>query len=62
MLRIAREAAEEPETVRAAPTTRPVRRLDEVKAAKAAVVRYLFEEHPDLAASSGAQVQAPKGV
>jgi glycine dehydrogenase subunit 2 len=63
MLQIAREAAEEPETVKAAPTSRPVRRLDEVKAAKAAVVRYLFEEHPDLSAPSvGAQVEAPKGV
>jgi glycine dehydrogenase subunit 2 len=63
MLQIAREAAEEPETVKAAPTSRPVRRLDEVKAAKAAVVRYLFEEHPDLSgAAAGAQVEAPKGV
>jgi glycine dehydrogenase subunit 2 len=42
MLRIAREAAEEPETVRAAPSTRPVRRLDEVAAAKHPVVRYDF--------------------
>jgi glycine dehydrogenase subunit 2 len=63
MLEIAREAAEEPETVRAAPTSRPVRRLDEVKAAKAAVVRYGFEDHPDLAASSSrAQGETPKGV
>jgi glycine dehydrogenase subunit 2 len=46
MLEIAREAAEEPETVKAAPTSQPVRRLDEVKAAKQAVVRYLFDEHP----------------
>jgi glycine dehydrogenase subunit 2 len=62
MLQIAREAAEDPDAVRAAPTSRPVRRLDEVKAAKAGVVRYLFEEHPDLAAGSGTQVEAPKGV
>jgi glycine dehydrogenase subunit 2 len=46
MLAIAREAAEEPETVKAAPASRPVRRVDEVKAAKRPVVRYLFEEHP----------------
>jgi glycine dehydrogenase subunit 2 len=47
MLEIAREAAEEPETVKAAPTSQVVRRLDEVKAAKQAVVRYLFDEHPE---------------
>jgi glycine dehydrogenase subunit 2 len=64
MLQIAREAAEEPETVKAAPTSRPVRRLDEVKAAKAAVVRYLFEDHPDLSQepAAGLQAEAPKGV
>jgi glycine dehydrogenase subunit 2 len=50
LLSIAREAAEEPELLLEAPHTRPVRRLDEVKAAKRAVVRYLFEEHPDLRA------------
>jgi glycine dehydrogenase subunit 2 len=46
MLAIAREAADTPEVVRAAPTSRPVRRVDEVKAARQPVVRYLFEEHP----------------
>ena len=46
MLAIAREAAEEPETVKNAPSSRPVRRVDEVKAAKHPVVRYLFDEHP----------------
>jgi glycine dehydrogenase subunit 2 len=46
MLAIAREAAEEPDVVKEAPTSRPVRRVDEVKAAKRPVVRYLFEEHP----------------
>jgi len=34
MLRIAREAIEEPETLRAAPHVTPVRRLDEVRAAR----------------------------
>jgi glycine dehydrogenase subunit 2 len=63
MLQIAREAAEQPETVKAAPTSRPVRRLDEVKAAKAGVVRYLFEDLPDLSdPSPGVQLEAPKGV
>jgi glycine dehydrogenase subunit 2 len=46
MLAIAREADDEPEVVKAAPTSRPVRRVDEVKAAKHPVVRYLFDEHP----------------
>jgi len=46
MLAIAREAAEEPELVKSAPMSRPVRRPDEVKAAKQPVVRYLFEDHP----------------
>jgi len=48
MLAIAREAAEQPELLKEAPHDRPVRRLDEVKAARRAVVRYGFEEHPDL--------------
>ena len=42
---------------------RPVRRLDEVKAAKRAIVKYGFEEHPDLQASrSPVAAEAPKGV
>ena len=40
MRTIGREAAESPELLREAPVTRPVRRLDEVKAAKDPVVRY----------------------
>jgi len=43
MRQIAREAAEDPETLRQAPHHRPVRRLDEVRAAKQPVVRYAFE-------------------
>jgi glycine cleavage system P protein (glycine dehydrogenase) subunit 2 len=50
MLAIADEAAADPEVVHSAPHSRPVGRLDEVKAAKRAVVRYLFEDHPDLSA------------
>jgi len=48
MRRIAEEAAESPELLREAPHGRPVRRLDEVRAAKQLVVRYLFDEHPVL--------------
>ncbi len=48
MRRIAEEAAENPELLREAPHGRPVRRLDEVRAAKQLVVRYLFDEHPAL--------------
>jgi glycine cleavage system P protein (glycine dehydrogenase) subunit 2 len=44
MLAIADEAARNPDTVRAAPRTRPVRRLDEVAAAKRPVVAYDFGE------------------
>jgi glycine dehydrogenase subunit 2 len=49
MRRIAVEAAEDPETLRSAPHHRPVRRLDEVRAAKQPVVRYGFEDHPSPA-------------
>ena len=64
MLAIAREAAEEPQTLKDAPHRRPVGRLDEVKAAKRAIVRYRFEDHPDLSAepAAAAEVEAPKGV
>src|SRR3989442_4217592 len=63
MLTIAREAEEDPETVKGAPKSRPVRRLDEVKAAKLPVVRYLFEEHPPAQHTPAATgVEAPKGV
>jgi len=44
MLAIAREAAEEPELLHDAPHHRPVRRLDEVRAAKRVVVRYGFDD------------------
>jgi glycine dehydrogenase subunit 2 len=54
MLAIAQEAASDPELLHGAPHTRPVGRLDEVKAAKRAVVRYGFEHHPDLSAEPAA--------
>jgi glycine dehydrogenase subunit 2 len=64
LLAIAREAVERPELIRDAPHHRPVRRLDEVKAAKQAVVRYRFEEHPDLSAqpTEPRQLEAQKGA
>jgi glycine dehydrogenase subunit 2 len=43
MRSIAAEAASDPEKLAQAPLTRPVRRLDEVKAAKEPVVRHAFE-------------------
>jgi glutathione S-transferase len=46
LVEIAREAADEPELLKEAPHNRPVRRLDEVRAVKQPVVRYLFEDHP----------------
>jgi glycine dehydrogenase subunit 2 len=48
MLAIVREAADDPDVLRDAPHDRPVRRLDEVRAAKHPVVRYQFEDHPAL--------------
>ncbi len=52
MLQIASEAAEQPELLHEAPHVRPVVRLDEVKAARRAIVKYGFEQHPDLAAEA----------
>jgi glycine dehydrogenase subunit 2 len=64
MLAIAAEAAEQPDQLHGAPHVRPVQRLDEVKAARRAIVRYRFEEHPDLhdEPAAAAAVEAPKGV
>ena len=63
MLAIAREAAEEPELLKEAPHHRPVKRLDEVRAAKHPVVKYGFEEHPQPDAEpAAAATQAPSGV
>jgi glycine cleavage system P protein (glycine dehydrogenase) subunit 2 len=61
MLAIAQEAAENPELLKQAPHNRPVRRLDEVRAAKHPVVKYGFEQHEQPAAKPVA-VEAPKGV
>ena len=64
MVAIAREAAENPELLGEAPVSQPVRRLDEVKAAKRAIVKYGFEEHPDLSGEVGEarQLEAQKGA
>ena len=64
MLAIAREAADDPTCIKEAPHGRPVRRLDEVKAAKRAIVRYAFDEHPDLRAepAAGEAIEAQKGA
>ena len=48
MRAIGKEAAKSPELLKEAPRVRPVRRLDEVRAAKRPVVRYHFDEHPAL--------------
>jgi glycine dehydrogenase subunit 2 len=48
MQEIAREAAESPDLLREAPHGRPVRRLDEVRAAKQPVLRYHFEAGAEL--------------
>ncbi len=63
MLEIVRDATERPELLKDAPHNRPVRRVDEVKAAKRGVMRYLFDEHPDLSAepSAGAATRGPEG-
>jgi glycine dehydrogenase subunit 2 len=58
MLAIAREAAEDPETLKRAPYARPVQRLDEVRAARQPVVKYGFDEHPDLGATPAGEPQA----
>jgi glycine cleavage system P protein (glycine dehydrogenase) subunit 2 len=64
MLAIAREAVDDPDTIRSAPHHRPVQRLDEVLAAKRAIVRYGFEEHPDLGEEPAQprQLEAQKGA
>jgi glycine dehydrogenase subunit 2 len=63
MLAIAREAAGQPELLKEAPHVRPVKRLDEVRAAKQPVVRYRFEQHEDpQGAGEARQLEAQKGA
>ena len=64
MRAIAEEAASDPQALKDAPHSRPVRRLDEVKAAKRAIVKYGFEEHPDREPDrpEGGAVEAQKSA
>ncbi len=63
MLAIAREAEEDPALAKSAPHDEVVGRLDEVKAAKRAIVRYGFDDHPDLSAEpAAASAEKPKGI
>jgi glycine dehydrogenase subunit 2 len=63
MLAIAREASENPALLKEAPHNRPVRRLDEVRAAKHPIVKFEFEAHPTLTGEQRpVAVEAPKGA
>jgi glycine dehydrogenase subunit 2 len=64
MEQIAAEAASDAQVLKDAPHDRPVRRLDEVKAAKRAIVRYGFDEHPDLRGEPAEvqELEAQKGA
>jgi glycine dehydrogenase subunit 2 len=64
MLAIAREAEESPDLLKEAPHGRPVRRLDEVQAAKRAVVKYGFEQHaaPSGEPAEARQLETQKGA
>ena len=55
---------EEPELLKDAPHDRPVRRLDEVRAAKRAIVKYGFEAHedPDGGPVEPRQLETQKGA
>src|SRR6184192_1688881 len=63
MLAIARKSAESPELLTEAPHHRPVRRLDEVRAAKHPIVKYAVEDHPDATgARAPVAAETPDGV
>jgi glycine dehydrogenase subunit 2 len=66
MLAIAREAAADAQLLKDAPHERPVRRLDEVRAAKNPIVTYRFEAHRDPGAEPKPEVpqqlEAQKGA
>jgi glycine dehydrogenase subunit 2 len=62
MLAIVREAADDPQLLHDAPHDRPVRRLDEVRAARNPVVRFGFEEHPQEQGAGDRQLEAQKGA
>jgi glycine cleavage system P protein (glycine dehydrogenase) subunit 2 len=60
MIAIAREARDEPELLKSAPHTRPLRRLDEVRAAKHPVLKYDFDAGSERADAS-LELEAQKG-
>ena len=63
MLAIARESAEDPDLLKTAPHGRPVKRLDEVRAAKHPIVKYGFDKHAGAAGErQPVSAEAPKGV
>jgi glycine dehydrogenase subunit 2 len=64
MLAIVAEASSDPDVIKDAPHGRPVKRLDEVRAAKRAIVKYGFDEHPDLddEPAEPRQLEAQKGA
>jgi glycine dehydrogenase subunit 2 len=63
MLAIAREASENPDLLKEAPHSRPVRRLDEVRAAKHPIVKFEFEAHAELSGEPRpVAVEAPNGA
>jgi glycine dehydrogenase subunit 2 len=64
MIAIAREAREDPDVVREAPHHQPVRRLDEVRAAKNPIVKYGFGAHrvPEPAATEPRQLETQRGA
>jgi glycine dehydrogenase subunit 2 len=64
MLAIVADAASDPEVIKDAPHGRPVKRLDEVRAAKRAIVKYGFDEHPQLddEPAEPLQLEAQKGA
>jgi glycine dehydrogenase subunit 2 len=62
MVAIAREAAESPQILKDAPHHRPVRRLDEVRAAKHPVLRYPFEADAGQAGVEAARAHDERPV
>jgi hypothetical protein len=48
--------------VHSAPHSRPVKRLDEVRAAKDVVVKYRFEDHPAIEGAGERQLETPAGA
>jgi glycine dehydrogenase subunit 2 len=62
MRAIAAEAADDPQLLRDAPHDRPVRRLDEVRAAKNPIVRFGFETHQAEQGAGDRQLEAQKGA